>query len=173
MFGRLLINIGSPTLFDSFQVSSGGIDTHSFPLPNDLSLVGRAGATQAICYTNASGTVGQFLNAIDVTAGTTPLQARPSASFAAASTSGGPAPLTVAFVDNSTGPITSYTTSDTEYVPEHLSRVRAWRDTLVADPIVVATSPDEARLLSAYEDYLKVLGRAAAAGIDVPVAKGD
>lgn len=58
-------------------------------------------------------------------------------------------------------------------VPEHLSRVRAWRDTLVADPIVVATSPDEARLLSAYEDYLKVLGRAAAAGIDVPVAKGD
>jgi glutathione S-transferase len=58
-------------------------------------------------------------------------------------------------------------------VPEHLGHVRAWRDTLVADPIVAATSPDESRLLGAYEGYLKVLGRAAAAGIEVPVAKGD
>jgi glutathione S-transferase len=58
-------------------------------------------------------------------------------------------------------------------VPEHLGRVRAWRDTLVADPHVVATSPDETELLAAYAGYLKVLGRAADAGIEVPVAKGD
>ena len=58
-------------------------------------------------------------------------------------------------------------------VPEHLGRVRTWRDVLVADPVVVATSPDEAALLDAYEGYLQVLGRAAEAGIEVPVAKGD
>ncbi len=58
-------------------------------------------------------------------------------------------------------------------VPEHLGRVRAWRDTLVADPHVVATSPDEGELIAAYEGYLKVLGRAAEAGTEVPVAKGD
>lgn len=58
-------------------------------------------------------------------------------------------------------------------VPESLPRVRAWRDTLIADPIVAATSPDEDVLLAAYEAYRKVLGRAAAAGIEVPVAKGD
>ena len=58
-------------------------------------------------------------------------------------------------------------------VPEHLSRVRAWRDTLVSDPIVMATSPEEAPLLAAYEAYLTVLSHAAAAGVDVPVAKGD
>ena len=58
-------------------------------------------------------------------------------------------------------------------IPEHLGRVRVWRDTLVADPHVVATSPDEGDLLAAYDGYLDVLGRAAAAGIEVPVAKGD
>lgn len=58
-------------------------------------------------------------------------------------------------------------------VPEDLVRVRAWRDTLVADPLVVATSPDEGELLAAYDGYLEVLGQAAAAGIEVPVAKGD
>ncbi|MGI9600523.1 MAG: glutathione S-transferase family protein [Acidimicrobiales bacterium] len=58
-------------------------------------------------------------------------------------------------------------------VPEALGRVRNWRDALVGDPIVAATSPDEEELLAAYEGYLSVLGRAAEAGIDVPVAKGD
>jgi glutathione S-transferase len=58
-------------------------------------------------------------------------------------------------------------------IPDDLVRVRAWRDTLVADPHVVSTSPNEADLLAAYEGYLDVLGQAAAAGIEVPVAKGD
>ena len=58
-------------------------------------------------------------------------------------------------------------------VPADLSRVRAWRDTLLADPMVVATSPDRSALLAAYEGYLKVLGRAASKGIEVAVAKGD
>jgi glutathione S-transferase len=58
-------------------------------------------------------------------------------------------------------------------VPEELSLVRAWRDTLMNDPCVVATSPDESELLAAYEGYRKVLTAAARAGIEVPVAKGD
>ena len=58
-------------------------------------------------------------------------------------------------------------------VPEELHRVRAWRDVLVNDPFVVQTSPDEAELLDSYASYLEVLGRAAEAGIEVPVAKGD
>lgn len=58
-------------------------------------------------------------------------------------------------------------------VPEDLTRVRAWRDVLVDDEHVAATSPDESELLAAYEGYLRVLGRAAEAGIEVPVAKGD
>lgn len=58
-------------------------------------------------------------------------------------------------------------------IPEQLGRVRNWRDTLLNDPLVRATSPDETDLLAVYESYLKVLGRAAEAGIDVPVAKGD
>lgn len=58
-------------------------------------------------------------------------------------------------------------------IAEDLTRVRAWRDSLLADPHVMATSPDETRLLAAYAGYLEVLGKAAAAGVDVPVAKGD
>ena len=58
-------------------------------------------------------------------------------------------------------------------VPEELERVRAWRDTLVADPSVAATSPDEDELLATYAAYREVLAKAAAAGIEVPVARGD
>ena len=58
-------------------------------------------------------------------------------------------------------------------IPDDLGRVRQWHDTLVADPVVVATSPATDRLLDMYAGYLKVLGRAAEAGIEVPVAKGD
>jgi glutathione S-transferase len=58
-------------------------------------------------------------------------------------------------------------------IPAEFGRVRRWRDTLVSDPLVTATSPDEAELLAAYDGYLTVLGRAAKAGIHVPVAKGD
>ena len=44
---------------------------------------------------------------------------------------------------------------------------------LLADPHVEATRPDEAELLAAYTYYREVLTKAAAAGIEVPVAKGD
>ncbi len=57
-------------------------------------------------------------------------------------------------------------------IPEDCPRVRTWRDTLVADPHVRATSPDETELLAAYADYLEVVTEAAKAGIEVPVAKG-
>ena len=58
-------------------------------------------------------------------------------------------------------------------IPESCGRVRAWRDVLLEDPHVQATSPGEVELLAAYESYLDVLGKAAAAGIEVRVAKGD
>lgn len=58
-------------------------------------------------------------------------------------------------------------------VPAELGRVRAWRDVLLADPHVRATSPDEAALLAEYERYRGVLAQAAAAGVHVRVARGD
>jgi glutathione S-transferase len=58
-------------------------------------------------------------------------------------------------------------------IPEDLRRVRAWRDALLGDPVVRATSPDPDTLLALYADYREVLARAAAAGIEVPVARGD
>ena len=58
-------------------------------------------------------------------------------------------------------------------IPEACGRVRAWRDALLDDALVRETSPDEQDLLDTYAAYLEVLGKAAAAGIEVPVAKGD
>ena len=58
-------------------------------------------------------------------------------------------------------------------IPEELGRTRAWRDALLADPHVAATSPDEGELLAMYSAYREVLTEAAAAGIDVPVARSD
>ena len=58
-------------------------------------------------------------------------------------------------------------------IPEDCPRVRTWRDTLLTDPHVQATSPDEGELLTTYAGYLEVLTEAAEAGIEVPVAKGD
>ena len=58
-------------------------------------------------------------------------------------------------------------------IPESCGRVGAWRDALLDDPFVRETSPDEAELLDTYAAYLDVLGKAAAAGIEVAVAKGD
>ena len=58
-------------------------------------------------------------------------------------------------------------------VPEACGRVRAWRDALLADPNVRATSPGEQEMLDEYAAYLDVLGKAAAAGIEVRVAKAD
>ena len=58
-------------------------------------------------------------------------------------------------------------------IPEDCERVRQWRDVLMADPHVRATSPDEEKLLAAYSHYREVLTKAAEAGIEVPVARGD
>ncbi len=58
-------------------------------------------------------------------------------------------------------------------IPEELGRVRAWHDTLLADPHVRATAPDEAELLSMLTDYRLVLKKAADAGIEVPVSGTD
>lgn len=58
-------------------------------------------------------------------------------------------------------------------IPSDCERVRQWRDVLLADPHVQATSPDEGELLDAYTYYRAVLTKAAEAGIEVPVARGD
>lgn len=58
-------------------------------------------------------------------------------------------------------------------VPEDCGRVREWRDTLLENPHVVSTAPDEQAMLDTYAAYIEVLTKAAAAGIEVPVAKGD
>jgi glutathione S-transferase len=58
-------------------------------------------------------------------------------------------------------------------IPEDCERVRQWRDVLLADPHVRATSPDEPELIAAYTHYREVLTKAAQAGIEVAVAKGD
>ena len=58
-------------------------------------------------------------------------------------------------------------------IPDDCGRVRAWREVLLKDPAVVRTAPPEAKLLEAYGFYLDVLAKAAKAGIEVPVAKGD
>ena len=55
-------------------------------------------------------------------------------------------------------------------IPAELTRVRAWHDTLLADPHVQATAPDEGELLSMLTDYRSVLKKAAEAGIEVPVS---
>lgn len=58
-------------------------------------------------------------------------------------------------------------------IPSDCGRVREWRDSLLDDPHVRATCPDEGELLAAYTAYREVLTKAAAAGIEVRVAKGD
>ena len=58
-------------------------------------------------------------------------------------------------------------------IPEELGRVRAWRDTLLADPHVQATSPGDAALIEVFAGYRGVLAKAAAAGIEAAVSGGD
>lgn len=58
-------------------------------------------------------------------------------------------------------------------LPERLGRVRAWRDALLAAPVVKETSPDEAELLGVFRDYREVLSKAARAGIEVAVSGGN
>ena len=103
IYGQLLVN-PSAFLFDSVRVASGGVDTHTFVLPNDPSLVGRPAEAQAMVYANSS--MARFCNAATMVAGyaAPPL---PAANFTATPASGA-APLSVSFNDTSTGPVTSW-----------------------------------------------------------------
>jgi len=65
--GEILVNMGSTKLFQSLVVASGGVDTHSFTIPNDPSLVGTFSASQGIILGGPSGW--QACNAYDLTAG--------------------------------------------------------------------------------------------------------
>jgi hypothetical protein len=46
-WGELLIDLGTPLLFQSLQPVVGGLSTHSAPVPNDTSLAGATAFTQA------------------------------------------------------------------------------------------------------------------------------
>jgi PKD repeat protein len=106
IYGQLLIAPGSNFLFDSIQASSGGVDQHTFPLPNDPALVGRTAFTQGMVF--ISGMNAQFCNAADLVVGYPPQVPAPAADFSATPLSG-TAPLAVSFSDASTGSITSWT----------------------------------------------------------------
>ena len=58
-------------------------------------------------------------------------------------------------------------------VPKELGRVREWRDRLLSDPHLQATSPGEEALLEVFAGYREVLAKVAAAGVEVPVSGGD
>jgi len=58
-------------------------------------------------------------------------------------------------------------------IPAALGRVRDWHDALLDDPHVRATAPEESALLALLDDYRRVLTKAAAAGIEVPVSGVD
>ncbi len=105
-FGELLIDTTSAVVVNSFTVATGGVDAHTFNLPNDVSLLGNVGTSQAILL--SANNTGRFCNAVDLTIGFTPNFARPIAAFTSTNTIA-PAPLLVNFTDLSTGTITSRT----------------------------------------------------------------
>ncbi|MAB78558.1 MAG: cell surface protein, partial [Planctomycetes bacterium] len=106
VYGQLLIDPGSNFLFDSIRVSSGGVDIHTFPLPNNPALVGRTASTQGMVFVN--GMNAQFCNAADLVVGYAPQVPTPAADFSATPVSG-TVPLAVSFSDASTGSITNWT----------------------------------------------------------------
>lgn len=105
IYGRLLIDPSSNVLFNSIVASSGGVDSHTFPLPSNVSLIGRTGFTQAMCF--GPGGTALLTNAVDLVVGTTPVIAAPAAGLAGTPTLGN-VPLTVAFSDTSTGSVTGW-----------------------------------------------------------------
>ena len=106
VFGRLLVDPASSNLTTSIRPSSGGIDLHSFPLPNRLSLIGRPGYSQGVVI--GPGNTGIFYNAADMEVGVQPAVDPPEVDFAATPVSGD-VPLSVSFSDLSTGAITAWT----------------------------------------------------------------
>jgi hypothetical protein len=64
--GELLVDLASPRFSQSLVVSSGGVDTHQFFVPNDPSLAGALSASQGIVLGGAGW---QACNAFDLAAG--------------------------------------------------------------------------------------------------------
>ena len=104
-FGQLLLDPTSPGLFDSVRVATGGLDEHAIPIPNDVSLAGSTGYAQAMLF--IPGGAGQFCNAADLIVGFQPTGVAPTAQIGTDVDSGPPA-LAVAFSDESTGDVTSW-----------------------------------------------------------------
>jgi hypothetical protein len=64
-YGELLIDLGSPLLFQSVQPVIGGVSTHTAPIPVDFGLIGASAFTQALMF---GGGV-QATNRVKLTAG--------------------------------------------------------------------------------------------------------
>jgi len=105
MLGQLLVNPGSGSLFNSIQPTGS---QHILAVPPFLSFLGVTGYSQGFLFQGGgSGSVFQFTNASTLTLGLETLDPPPSAAFNASPTAG-PAPLTVSFINQSSGNITSY-----------------------------------------------------------------
>ncbi len=104
--GELLIDPSSGLLFNSFASATGGLDQHTFSVPNDLSYLGNEGHLQAFLF----GPLLQWCNAAHLTVGFPATSPAPSAGFSGAPTTGA-APLTVFFNDTSAGSISGWTWS--------------------------------------------------------------
>jgi len=105
VLGELLVNPSSGLLFSSIQPASS---PHSHSVPAILSLLGVSGYSQGFLFQGGgSGSVFQVTNASTLTLGLETLDPAPSAAFNASPTVG-PAPLTVSFINQSSGNITGY-----------------------------------------------------------------
>ena len=105
-YGEILFDLLNPALQAFTQADAGDLDVYQFPFPNDMSLVGVTGYSQALLI--APGNNYLFANAVDLTPGSAPAAARPQAAFTSAPPFG-LAPLAVQFTDQSTGSISSFT----------------------------------------------------------------
>ena len=103
--GELLVQVGTPRLFALQQVSNGVRDFFTVPVPVDLSILGVPLTTQAAVLGGGTTVLG---NAADVPVGFAPPDTPPVAAYTAGPTSGS-APLTVFFVSQSSGSISSGT----------------------------------------------------------------
>ncbi len=105
MFGQLLVNPGSSSFINSVVVVG---NSHSLSVPPVLSFLGVSGYCQGFLYEGGgSGGIFQFTNSAVITLGLETLNAAPSAAFNASPTTGA-APLSVSFINQSSGNISDY-----------------------------------------------------------------
>ena len=107
-FGEILYDTNLPAILAFSEADPGSVDTYQFPFPNDMSLAGMTGYSQALMI--APGPTYRFCNAADLTPGSAPAAARPVAAFTSSAQTG-LAPHAVTFTDQSSGTVTSWSWS--------------------------------------------------------------